>query len=75
MTTLTTNAMMLFDDDADFDDDFDDFDDDDDRFSLLRRKKLGQAQYHSRSGRFVRYFWYERFGLIAIAEAVRSNAG
>ena len=29
---------MLFDDDADFDDDFDD-----DRFSLLRRKKLGQA--------------------------------
>ena len=66
---------MLFDDDADFDDDFDDFDDDDDRFSLLRRKKLGQAQYHSRSGRFVRYFWYERFGLIAIAEAVRSNAG
>ena len=58
---------MLFDDA--------DFDDDDDRFSLLRRKKLGQAQYHSRSGRFVRYFWYERFGLIAIAEAVRSNAG
>ena len=52
--------MMLFDDDADFDDDFDDFDDDfddfdddDDRFSLLRRKKLGQAQYHSRSGRIV----------------------
>ena len=62
--------MIRLDDDADFDDD--DFDND--RFSL-RRKKLGQAQYHSRSGRFVRYFWYERFGLIAIAEAVRSNAG
>ena len=76
MTTLRflikTGLTTLFDD---FDDDFDDFDDDDDRFSLLRRKKLGQAQYHSRSGRFVRYFWYERFGLIAIAEAVRSNAG